>query len=129
MARLSLYTGLRTRSVSDAQEIREFRKRSYLVSWNRTARFDAAALAVYPHHRNAKLSSRNHVVKVTLSSVQQSLLAGAGYCFSEMRKTWFVGPDLLCGHYQIEVDGEVFSRGGQEIIINVGENTKLKSAR
>ena len=87
---------------------------------NRTARFDPVAFAVYPDDGESKLARRNYVVKVALRGVKQSLPGRARHRFVEMRETRLVGADLLRRHDEIEVYGEVSSRGCQKIIVNVG---------
>src|SRR5919106_4619300 len=80
------------------------------------------ALAVDPRRRDAQRSRRLHIVEIALGHVQPRRRRDPLARGQEMSRRRLVGADLLGGDDEVEVDGQVAARAGQQIVVDVREN-------
>src|SRR5438552_1891372 len=103
--------------IRELREIAEFECRV-------TARQRRLAVPIDPRVRDAELIRRNDVVKIALRRVQPARIANPFPRLHKMSMRRFVGAHLLRCDDEIEVDGEVLARLGEEVVIDIGEDAE-----
>src|SRR5215218_10189570 len=87
-------------------------------------------VAVHPDHRDLRLQARLDVVVVAGRDVDPALLgADPALGLLEVRGVRLVGPDLLRGHDEVEVDLEVPARLAEELVVDVRDQADLELLR